>query len=193
MTIICALASEDGNSVAFASDRQITFFDHREPTPKPKWIKCGDAWIGGGGSASFLYALAELSGDAAIAYGDSAVTMMKKLKACADSILLERCRDQEHLFDVTGLIILPRSGMYQFYNNLMPLPVKAGQFVAVGSGASYAFGAAHAMMNHTKHLAEKSIVIAGVRAACAYSMGCSEPIDVWTMDIDFEVRHYEYT
>ncbi|MGZ8432784.1 MAG: hypothetical protein ACXWYM_00370 [Candidatus Binatia bacterium] len=189
MTTICAKASPDGTSIAFGSDRNFRIGELHQTLPEPKWFTSPTICFGIAGVHKFFPALVEHAGelaDAAREMGDKPLALSRVLtKACEAADIK---KDEENLYNATGIIIAPRIGAWLFCNALHTIRIRAGQFFAVGSGADFAFGAAHAT---PEHMPDYEHVIAALDAACARDRSSVRPLDIFYIASDGEIRHHE--
>lgn len=194
MTIICALSSKDGDTIAFAGDRHLSYGQRTSIMHTPKWVDIDGIWIGVAGRLIFAQALKEIKKEEWLNVVKSPVAFRKLMH---DNLIQNGgatpLKDNEDYFPVSGIIIIPGHGMWHFNGDLMPVPVKAGDFVATGSGEEYAYGAAYAHMLPNNNCDIYGTVLVATLAAAKHDMNCAQPIDVFTINSELKVSHHEHT
>lgn len=181
MTTICAAVSCDGRSIVFGSDTQATLNDARV-SPTQKWVMAHGWHIGIAGDSRAGSILARHAYDA-FRNNERVFDFAETVRA-----LLERFgwRPENDggapRYRLSGLIIRSYDGrfapeLWEFCGGFSLERVASGDFMACGSGAEFARGAAHALRDRSP----SERVEAALTAAVDFDIWSGGPLNIETV------------
>lgn len=189
MTVVCMLPTDNG--VYFASDRGILDGTLLLKDDYPKWNQVDNGiWIGCAGARRATQTILNGAHPNLRDVLDDPVSIrqyfLSRIEAAG-----EKPNEEYNTYEFEALIIQPRaegkSKCYRINNCLTVDRIEKGHFVAIGSGADVAYGAAFGASEH--HGKSDVIVRTAVEAACEYERACRYPVDTWELDNNLQIRH----
>lgn len=200
MTIIAAYVSKDGNKMAFASDRLMVFGSMlKTRMSEPKWKNIGDdVWVGCSGFQHYGVIMHSLDGAAVreIARRGEA-HLQQYLRGIVEACGMPTPSSIDEMDDgleSDAIIIVPGVGVFTINNGMTVIRAAKGEFIAIGTGTTYAYGAASALRRlagDNSDIDPKMLVTQACHAACDCDLYCGGPVDVWEMNNTVEVSGYE--
>jgi ATP-dependent protease HslVU (ClpYQ) peptidase subunit len=175
LTIVCAIHAADG--VWIGSDSRCTDGGRIVPGDYPKWLRKGGLWFGVAGWAALMPILegAELPAEPVAAYLELRHILAREGWKSPEFDMGSRGGPPMYGFD---LLIASPAGVWNCDGDGSIIKAPEGEFVAIGSGSSYAYGAWHALHDRWVSNDSDAQLNYAIEAAIRYDTGCGGEIFV---------------